>query len=62
MGKFSAREFELQAPVVLRGKMIFAIYFLGSEYFAQRLDRPFDKIGQTNFHLSCHIIGQILGL
>ena len=34
---------QLHCPVAPRRKKIFAICFLGSEYFAQGCNRPFDK-------------------
>ena len=38
-GNSAAQKFELQALVAPTGKKILAIYFLGSEYFAQRFNR-----------------------
>ena len=65
-GNSAAHEFELQALVAPRRRKIFAISFLGSEYFAQRFNRPFDNNGQKKlgrvFWPPCHTFGDILGL
>ena len=48
-GNLAAHKFELQALVALRVKKILAICFLGSEYFAQRLNEPLDENGKQKF-------------
>ena len=52
-GNSAAHKFELQALVAPSGEKILAICFLGSEYFAKRFNRPFDKKTKKNYRVFC---------
>ena len=49
MGKFGCKQIGFQTLVAQRGKQILAIYFSGSEYFAQRLNWFFDENVQKSY-------------
>ena len=45
-GNLAAHKIKLKTLVPPRGNKIMAICFLGSEYYTQRLNRPFDENGK----------------
>ena len=52
---------QLHCPVAPRRKKIFAICFLGSEYFAHGCNQPFDKNGQKKLWPFFDQLGHVFG-